>query len=206
MTTDRTVLDEFISVIRAERPSTSKPQVTTYTTDTYGWWSPTKTTVRRTLDALILPAGIKEALVDDVKEFRVTQSAWSVKSGVPLRRGYLLYGPEGTGKRTTILALAAELGVGVYTISLSDGTYVTGQQTSLLRTRANETRFLAFPMTPASFASLTPSHHAASFSWKMRTASLHLIPSTFSRPSSLSPSLFPGMIASHQVRFLASRM
>ncbi|KAG8940457.1 hypothetical protein FRC04_005248 [Tulasnella sp. 424] len=122
LTTDRTVLDEFISVIRAERPSTSKPQVTTYTTDTYGWWSPTKTTVRRTLDALILPAGIKEALVDDVKEFRVTQSAWSVKSGVPLRRGYLLYGPEGTGKRTTILALAAELGVGVYTISLSDGT------------------------------------------------------------------------------------
>lgn len=122
LTTDRTILDEFISVIREERRSTSKPQVTTFTTDTYGWWSPTKTTVRRTLDALILPPGIKEALVDDVKEFRITQSAWSVKSGVPLRRGYLLYGPEGTGKRSTILALAAELGVGVYTISLSDGT------------------------------------------------------------------------------------
>ncbi|KIO33291.1 hypothetical protein M407DRAFT_17848 [Tulasnella calospora MUT 4182] len=122
LTTDRSILDEFISVIRAERPSTSKPQVTLYTTDTYGWWSPTKTTVRRTLDSLILPTGIKEALVDDVKEFRITQSAWSVKSGVPLRRGYLLYGPEGTGRRSTILALAANLGVGVYIISLSDGT------------------------------------------------------------------------------------
>lgn len=165
MTTDRTILDEFISVIREERRSTSKPQVTTFTTDTYGWWSPTKTTVRRTLDALILPPGIKEALVDDVKEFRITQSAWSVKSGVPLRRGYLLYGPEGTGKRSTILALAAELGVGVYTISLSDGTYVTWVlPPSVLVTEANETRFLALPTILVSSASLTPSRHAASSS------------------------------------------
>ncbi|KAG9015973.1 hypothetical protein FRB90_003984 [Tulasnella sp. 427] len=99
LTTDRTILDEFISTVRTERPSSSKPQVTLYTTDTYGWWSPAKTTVRRTLEALILPTGIKEALVEDVKEFRGTSAAWSVKSGVPLRRGYLLHGPKGTGKK-----------------------------------------------------------------------------------------------------------
>lgn len=60
--------------------------------------------------------------MEDVKEFRATQATWSVQSGVPLRRGYMLYGSDGTGKRSTVLALAAELGVGVYMISLSDGT------------------------------------------------------------------------------------
>ncbi|KAH8111597.1 P-loop containing nucleoside triphosphate hydrolase protein, partial [Phellopilus nigrolimitatus] len=40
-------------------------------------------------------------------------------AGVPHRRGYLLYGEPGTGKSTTIHALAGELGLRIYYIQLA---------------------------------------------------------------------------------------
>jgi len=74
---------------------------------------------KRPLQSVILDQGIKERIVDDVKDFLLRQQ-WYVDRGIPYRRGYLLYGPPGSGKSSFIQALAGELDFGVAMINLSE--------------------------------------------------------------------------------------
>ncbi|KAK0100196.1 hypothetical protein ONS95_008534 [Cadophora gregata] len=74
---------------------------------------------KRPLDSVVLDVGIKERIVDDVKDFLARQS-WYVDRGIPYRRGYLLYGPPGSGKSSFIQGLAGELDFGVAIINLSE--------------------------------------------------------------------------------------
>lgn len=74
---------------------------------------------KRPLDSVILDRGIKERILDDVKDF-VRRQQWYVDRGIPYRRGYLLYGPPGSGKSSFIQALAGELDFGVAIINLSE--------------------------------------------------------------------------------------
>lgn len=74
---------------------------------------------KRPLASVILDTGIKERIVGDVKDFLGCQK-WYVDRGIPYRRGYLLYGPPGSGKSSFIQALAGELDFGVAIINLSE--------------------------------------------------------------------------------------
>ncbi|CZT42046.1 probable BCS1 protein precursor [Rhynchosporium secalis] len=74
---------------------------------------------KRPLQSVVLDEGIKERIVDDVKDFLARQS-WYVDRGIPYRRGYLLYGPPGSGKSSFIQGLAGELDFGVAIINLSE--------------------------------------------------------------------------------------
>ncbi|KAI5462901.1 mitochondrial chaperone BCS1 [Mariannaea sp. PMI_226] len=74
---------------------------------------------KRPLGSVILDEGIKEAIVDDVKDFMDRQQ-WYVDRGIPYRRGYLLFGPPGSGKTSFIQALAGELDFSVAMINLSE--------------------------------------------------------------------------------------
>lgn len=49
---------------------------------------------------------------------------WYAERGIPYRRGYLLYGVPGSGKTSLIHALAGELGLDIYALSLSAKGYV----------------------------------------------------------------------------------
>ena len=44
---------------------------------------------------------------------------WYAERGIPYRRGYLLYGVPGSGKSSLVAALAGELDLNIYALSLS---------------------------------------------------------------------------------------
>ena len=73
----------------------------------------------RLLDSVVLEAGEKELLVEDVAQFRKSKQRYQ-RLGVPYHRGYLFYGPPGTGKTSLVSALAAHFGLSIYTINLTD--------------------------------------------------------------------------------------
>jgi chaperone BCS1 len=75
--------------------------------------------LKRPLQSVILDKGIKEQIVADVKDF-LGRKQWYVDRGIPYRRGYLLYGPPGSGKSSFIQALAGELDFGLASINLSE--------------------------------------------------------------------------------------
>ncbi|KAF8809901.1 P-loop containing nucleoside triphosphate hydrolase protein [Phlegmacium glaucopus] len=104
---------------------TSRPNVVVHTAEQAHFgpvfsWSSTKNKVRRPLSSIILPEGVLDSIVRDAREFLDTAD-WYVKAGIPHRRGYLLYGPPGTGKTSTIYALAGELRLEIYSLSLASG-------------------------------------------------------------------------------------
>ncbi|KAK2040174.1 putative mitochondrial chaperone BCS1 [Colletotrichum somersetense] len=74
---------------------------------------------KRPLGSVILDEGVKEGIVDDVKDF-LSRQQWYVDRGIPYRRGYLLFGPPGSGKSSFIQSLAGELDFSVAMINLSE--------------------------------------------------------------------------------------
>lgn len=84
----------------------------------------------RALSSVILAAGVKEALLEDVQEF-LSASSWYQKRGIPYRRGYLLEGPPGGGKSSLVQAIASELGYRICVLSLSEG-WLTDDRFALL--------------------------------------------------------------------------
>ena len=74
---------------------------------------------KRPLDSVILDKGVKETIVDDVKDF-LNSGKWYFDRGIPYRRGYLLHGPPGTGKSSFIQALAGELDYNISILNLSE--------------------------------------------------------------------------------------
>ncbi|KAJ7635676.1 hypothetical protein DFH06DRAFT_1139224 [Mycena polygramma] len=73
-----------------------------------GEWAKTVTKSRRELTTLILPTDIKETILADAREFLASEH-WYNQAGIPHRRD----GEPGTGKSSTIHALAGELGLEV---------------------------------------------------------------------------------------------
>ncbi|KAI5967481.1 BCS1 [Candida margitis] len=74
---------------------------------------------KRLLGSVILDKGIAEGVVDDVRDF-LTSGEWYHRRGIPYRRGYLLYGPPGSGKTSFIQALAGELDYNICILNISE--------------------------------------------------------------------------------------
>lgn len=74
---------------------------------------------KRMLGSVILDKGIGETILKDVKDF-LQSGEWYHQRGIPYRRGYLLYGPPGSGKTSYIQALAGELDYNICILNLSE--------------------------------------------------------------------------------------
>lgn len=74
---------------------------------------------KRLIDSVILDKGIKENILEDVKSF-LKNGDWYHERGIPYRRGYLLYGPPGSGKTSFIQSLAGELDYDICLLNLSE--------------------------------------------------------------------------------------
>ena len=83
------------------------------------YWTRVEAYTPRLLESVILEAGEKEHLVQDVAKFKTSKRRYS-QLGVPYHRGYLLYGPPGTGKTSLVSALAAKFNMSIYAINLND--------------------------------------------------------------------------------------
>ncbi|TIB81793.1 P-loop containing nucleoside triphosphate hydrolase protein [Wallemia mellicola] len=86
--------------------------------DQYGNWNQLTTKSHRPWHSFFLPGHTKDFLLNDAKEF-MSSEEWFANRGIPFRRGYLLYGIPGTGKSTTVHALASELNLPIYILMLS---------------------------------------------------------------------------------------
>jgi chaperone BCS1 len=73
---------------------------------------------KRPLHSVILGEGESDMILKDVKDF-LSRSSWYIDRGIPYRRGYLLYGPPGSGKSSFITALAGELNLSICILSLN---------------------------------------------------------------------------------------
>lgn len=74
---------------------------------------------KRMLGSVILDKGIAQEILDDVRDF-LKSGEWYHQRGIPYRRGYLLYGPPGSGKTSYIQALAGELDYNICILNLSE--------------------------------------------------------------------------------------
>ena len=74
---------------------------------------------KRPIESVILDKGVKERVISDVKGF-LDSAKWYYDRGIPYRRGYLLYGPPGSGKSSFIRALAGELDYNIAMLNLSE--------------------------------------------------------------------------------------
>ncbi|KAJ6448744.1 P-loop containing nucleoside triphosphate hydrolase protein [Mycena vitilis] len=95
-------LEEFLEAAKTAYSKTAISQLTIRVGDKFGDWG----------------YEIKRLLLSDTTEFLASEG-WYASAGVPYRRGYLLHGAPGTGKSTTVHALATELGLEVFCLSLA---------------------------------------------------------------------------------------
>jgi len=115
----RNVFEDIFSEAYALAKEAQEGKTIMYSAMGMGWQQFGDPKRKRPLSSVILDKGIKERVVEDVKDFLGSQK-WYVERGIPYRRGYLLYGPPGSGKSSFIQALAGELDFGVAIINLSE--------------------------------------------------------------------------------------
>ncbi len=83
------------------------------------YWESVEAYAPRLLQSVILRPGEKEHLLEDVTCWRASRERYR-RLGVPYHRGYLLHGPPGTGKTSLVSGLAAEFGMSIYAVNLTE--------------------------------------------------------------------------------------
>ncbi|KAF9524620.1 hypothetical protein CPB83DRAFT_897770 [Crepidotus variabilis] len=112
------ILKQLVLQAKKEYEAESVHRIQIYFADIHGSWRWTDSRHKRPLSSIVLNQGVKESLVDDTKDF-LRSEKWYADRGIPFRRGYLLHGVPGSGKSSLIHALAGQLGLDIYVVSLS---------------------------------------------------------------------------------------
>lgn len=148
--------------------------------------------MRRMLESVVLDAGVKERIVDDVKAF-MKRGRWyfergqfnfrilrrlegfltlSLFAGIPYRRGYLLHGPPGSGKSSFIQALAGSLEYNICVLNLSERG-LTDDKLNHLLANAPERSIVLLEDIDAAFSGRTQSGDPGCASPAFRETLLH---------------------------------
>ncbi|GAP83079.1 putative BCS1-mitochondrial protein of the AAA family of ATPase [Rosellinia necatrix] len=91
-----------------------------YARDRFGMtWRPKARKPIRRVDTVHFDDGLKQALLTDVRKYLDpgTRRLYQSRS-MPYRRGYLFFGPPGTGKSSLSTALAGEFGLDLYEVKI----------------------------------------------------------------------------------------
>lgn len=84
----------------------------------FGDWTKYNLNTPRTLESVILDDGVLENIISDVDVF-LNSRKWYLEKGIPYRRGYLLWGCPGSGKTSTVQAIASHFSLKLYVLTLS---------------------------------------------------------------------------------------
>ncbi|KAG9095692.1 hypothetical protein FRC06_009521 [Ceratobasidium sp. 370] len=115
---NRDVINQLLREAKEAYTREDQNRVAIYTCDQYNCWHRSASRSKRPMSSIVLDPEIKDMIMEDAKDFLSSES-WYADRGIPFRRGYLLYGAPGSGKTSLIHALAGELKLDVYVISLS---------------------------------------------------------------------------------------
>nr|CCC51889.1 putative ATPase [Trypanosoma vivax Y486] len=117
LTRDRSVVQRFMEQVYASWKEQAKDTVSLYVPGGWGTqWEFLSKRLRRPLSTLHLPQ-TTTSIVEDIRFFLRSRDLY-MTLGIPWRRGYLFEGPPGTGKTSFILAIASELSLPIYLLSL----------------------------------------------------------------------------------------
>ena len=115
----RALLKQFVDDVVASHLRRQGVQSYLYTYN--DGWDNVEGYAPRLLESVVLEPGEKEHLIEDILQFRKSKHRYQ-RLGIPYHRGYLFYGPPGTGKTSLVSALAAHLGLSIYTANLTEFT------------------------------------------------------------------------------------
>ncbi|KAH3674347.1 hypothetical protein WICMUC_003373 [Wickerhamomyces mucosus] len=116
---DRFLFNELLTEAKTMALKSQEGKTVIYTSWGPEWRPFGQPKKKRTIGSVILDKGIKEEILLDVKDF-LKSGKWYFDRGIPYRRGYLLYGPPGSGKTSFIQALAGELDYNICILNLSE--------------------------------------------------------------------------------------
>ncbi|KAJ6105168.1 P-loop containing nucleoside triphosphate hydrolase protein [Penicillium sp. IBT 18751x] len=86
-----------------------------------GEWKKARLRPVRPISTVIMDTELKNEILRDVDEFLdQDMQGWYAERGIPYKRGYLLFGPPGTGKSSFSLSLAGKHELDIYTLQLSN--------------------------------------------------------------------------------------
>lgn len=95
----------------------SRQNLIKYISDSYGGWDAYPLS-RRELESVHLKEGLKDDIIEDIDDFFANKKRYEAL-GIPYHRGYLFYGPPGSGKTSVIRALASHYDRNLYTLSIA---------------------------------------------------------------------------------------
>ncbi|KAI0661417.1 P-loop containing nucleoside triphosphate hydrolase protein [Cubamyces menziesii] len=118
---NNSILKQLVLQAKKEYEAEAVHRIQIYFADCHGCWRWTDSRHKRPMSSIVLNPGVKEMLLADTKDFLKSEKAsnWYADRGIPFRRGYLLYGVPGSGKSSLIHAIAGELMLDIYVVSLS---------------------------------------------------------------------------------------
>ncbi|EJF65200.1 P-loop containing nucleoside triphosphate hydrolase protein [Dichomitus squalens] len=128
---NNSILKQLVLQAKKEYEAEAVHRIQIYFADSHGCWRWTDSRHKRPMSSIVLNPGVKEMLLSDTKDFLKSEK-WYADRGIPFRRGYLLYGVPGSGKSSLIHAIAGELMLDIYVVSLSSSWVNDGTLTTLM--------------------------------------------------------------------------
>lgn len=145
---NNTILKQLVLQAKKEYEAEAIHRIQIYFADSHGSWRWTDSRHKRPMSSIVLNPGVKEMLLNDTRDFLKSEKVisvfyqshvsliinpqWYADRGIPFRRGYLLHGVPGSGKSSLIHAIAGELMLDIYVVSLSSSWISDSTLTTLM--------------------------------------------------------------------------